>query len=204
MSNRTPTRKLAGLLATLAPAALLAACSTTTYDSFRPVRGAKVEIAYVNTEADFSRYQRLSADEMGIYFPTHVTPSEQDTTRVRTAFRESFMRELADYEIVMEPAPDVLHVRASLVDLRGTAADRLPQLSSDINEILQAGKLTFVIEMSDSSSGRVLLRAADTERVPQIDLPEDGTADDAEIRAAAQHWAELLRSFLDKNLRGID
>ena len=118
MSNRTPTRKLAGLLATLAPAALLAACSTTTYDSFRPVRGAKVEIAYVNTEADFSRYQRLSADEMGIYFPTHVTPSEQDTTRVRTAFRESFLSELAGYEIVVEPAPDVLHVRASLVDLR--------------------------------------------------------------------------------------
>ena len=199
MLNCTPLRSLVALGATLL---MLAACSTTTYDSFRPVKGRQVEIAYLNTAADFSGYRRLSADDMGIYYPSHITPSEQDLTRVRTAFRDAFMTELAEYDIVDEQAPDVLHISASLVDLRNTAADRLPQLSSDINEILQAGKLTFVIEMSDSVSGRVWARAADTERAPEIDLPEDGDVDDAEVRAAAQHWAELLRAFLDDNLAG--
>ena len=180
------------------------ACSTTTYESYRPVDNAKVDIAYVAATADFSKYKRLMGDEMGIYFPTHVAPSEQDLDRVRTAFREAFLAQLQDYEIVGEPANDVLKVTASLVDLRNTAADRLPQLSNNINEILQPGKLTFVIELGDSVSGNALLRAADTEKSPQIDLPEDGSAESAEIRAAAEHWAILLRNFLDKNMQGAD
>ena len=191
------------VLVLLVPVAL-GACSTTTYESYRPVKNARVDIAYVAATADFGKYERLMGDEMGIYYPTHVAPSEQDLERVRTAFREAFLAELKDYEIVGEPANDVLKVTASLVDLRNTAADRLPQLSNNINEILQPGKLTFVIELGDSMTGNALLRAADTEKSPQIDLPEDGSAESAEIRAAAEHWANLLRNFLDKNLRGVD
>ena len=183
---------------------VLGACSTTTYESYRPVKNANVDIAYVAATADFSKYKRLMGDEMGIYFPTHISPSEQDIERVRTAFREAFLAQLTDYKIVDQPANDVLKVSASLVDLRNTAADRLPQLSNNINEILQPGKLTFIIELGDSMTGNALLRAADTEKSPQIDLPEDGSAETAEIRAAAEHWANLLRNFLDKNLRGVD
>ena len=179
----------------------LSACVTTTYESYRPVRGAKMDIAYVAASADFSKYSRIMGDEMGIYFPTHVSPSEQDINRVRSAFREAFLAQLTDYEIVDKPAKDVLHIKASLVDLRDTAADRLPQLSRDINEILEPGKLTFIIEISDSKTGHALVRAADTERAPKIDLPEDGSASAVEIRAAAEYWAELLRNFLDNNLR---
>lgn len=182
----------------------LAGCTTTTYESYRPVRNAKVDIAYVAASADFTQYKRLMGDEMGIYFPTHVTPSEQDLARVRSAFRKSFLSELEDYEIVSKPAADVIRVTASLVDLRNTAADRLPSLSRDINEILQPYKLTFVIEMRDSLTDNVLIRAADTEKTPEIDLAEDGSADSSDVEAAAQHWAQLLRAFLDKNLRGLD
>lgn len=180
----------------------LSACSTTTYESYRPVKNAKTEIAYVAVSADFSKYSRLMGDEMGIYYPSHADVSEQDLARVRTAFREAFLAQLKDYEIVDEPAKDVLKISASLVDLRNTAADRLPQLSRDINEILKPGKLTFVIEMSDSLTGNALVRAADTEQSPVIDLAEDGSASSDEVRAAAEYWAELLRNFLDKNLRG--
>jgi hypothetical protein len=69
---------------------------------------------------------------------------------------------------------------------------------------LRPGKLTFVIEISDSLTGNAILRAADTERTPAIDLPEDGSAPSDEVRAAAEYWAELLKNFLDKNLRGIE
>jgi len=180
------------------------ACSTTTYESYRPVENAKTEIAYVAVSADFSKYSRLMGDEMGIYYPSHAEVSEQDLARVRTAFREAFLAQLQDYEIVDKPAKDVLKISASLVDLRNTAADRLPQLSRDINEILKPGRLTFVIEMSDSLTGNALVRAADTEQSPVIDLAEDGSASSDEVRAAAEYWAELLRNFLDKNFRGKD
>lgn len=180
----------------------LSGCSTTTYESYRPVKNAKTDIAYVAVSADFGQYSRLMGEEMGIFYPTHATVSEQDLDRVRTAFRESFLAQLSDYQIVDEPAKDVLKISASLVDLRNTAADRLPQLSREINEILKPGKLTFVIEMSDSLTGNAILRAADTERSPTIDLAEDGSASSDEVRAAAEYWAQLLRNFLDKNLRG--
>jgi hypothetical protein len=180
------------------------ACSTTTYESYRPVKNAKTDIAYVAVSADFSQYSRLLGEEMGIFYPTHASVSDEDLARVRLAFREAFLTQLSDYEIVDKPADDVLKISASLVDLRGTAADRLPQLSREINEILRPGKLTFVIEMSDSLTGNAILRAADTESAPVIDLPEDGSAPSDEVRAAAEYWAQLLRNFLDKNFRGID
>jgi len=189
-------------LAALLIVAAVAGCSTTTYESYRPVKNARTDIAYVAVSADFSKYSRLMGEEMGIFYPTHATVSEQDLARVRSAFRESFLAQLTNYQIVDEPAKDVLKIDVSLVDLRGTAADRLPQLSREINEILKPGKLTFIIEMSDSLTGNAILRAADTERSPAIDLAEDGSASSDEVRAAAEYWAELLRSFLDKNLKG--
>lgn len=182
----------------------LGACSTTTYESYRPVKNAKTDIAYVAASADFSQYSRLLGEEMGIFYPSHASVSEEDLARVRLAFREAFLAQLTGYEIVDKPAKDVLKISASLVDLRGTAADRLPQLSREINDILRPGKLTFVIEMSDSLTGNAILRAADTERSPAIDLPEDGSGPSDEVRAAAEYWAQLLRNFLDKNLRGIE
>lgn len=201
--SKSHARHLAVLLVFTAISGL-AACSTTTYESYRPVKNARTDIAYVAASADFSKYSRLLGEEMGIFFPTHAAVSDEDTARVRSAFREAFLAQLSGYEIVDKAAKDVLKISVSLVDLRGTAADRLPQLSREINEILRPGKLTFVIEMSDSLTGNALLRAADTERSPAIDLPEDGSAASDEVRAAAEYWAQLLRNFLDKNLRGID
>ena len=57
-----------------------------------------------------------------------------------------------------------------------------------------------MIEMRDSKSNSVLLRAADTEKAPQLDQPEDSVANSEEVLAAAEHWAQLFRNFLDANL----
>ena len=131
---------------------------------------------------------------------TFAPASEEDIAKVRAAFQEAFRRHLDGYEIVTKPAPDVMKVRGSLVDLRHTAADRLPNLSDDLNAILQAGKLTFLIEMRDAQSGNLLLRAADTQKSPRIDMPDDAIAPTDEVVAAAEYWAQMFRNFLDQNL----
>jgi hypothetical protein len=184
-------------------AVLVAACTTTTYESFRPVQNPSVDIVYVGSNADFSGYRKLMVDEMGIFYPTRTTPSGADIARVRTAFQDAFREQTKGYEIVKRPAADVLKVRASLIDLRNATAADLPDISRDVNRILAPGKLTFMIEMSDSKSGDLLLRAADTEKSPQIDLPENANADESEVNAAAQYWAVLFRNFLDTNLKPI-
>jgi hypothetical protein len=180
---------------------LLASCTTTSYESYRPVQNPNVDIVYVGTNADFSIYRRLMVEEMGIFFPTAGAPSDADVQRVRKAFQQAFRAKTEGYEIVQKPAADVLKVKASLVDLRNATPMDVPNIGSDINRILAPGKLTFMIEMRDSRSGNLLLRAADTEKSPKIDLPEDGSANPDEVNAAAQHWAQLFRNFLDTNLK---
>ncbi len=186
---------------TLAAVLFVAACTTTTYESFRPVQNPNVDIAYVGSNADFSKYRRLMVEEMGIFYPTQAAPSEADLQRVRSAFQNAFRSQVEGYEIVTRPADDVMKVKASLVDLRHATARDLPDISRDVNQILEPGKLTFMIEMRDSKSDTLLLRAADTEKSPQIDLADDGSANADEVNAAAQHWAQLFRNFLDTNLR---
>lgn len=177
----------------------ICACTTVTYESYRPVKNRNVDIAYVADSADFSRYRRLQAEEMGIFYPSHLSADEDDLQRVRGAFQQAFRARISNYDIVDKPAADVLLVRASLFDLRNTAADRLPNIADDLNAILEPGKLTFAIEMRDSVSGNLLLRAADTQKSPDMGMPDDSSVTDG-VRDAAEHWADLLGNFLDQNL----
>lgn len=195
-NNKMPMQRAALVLLALV---CTQACTTTTYESYRPVENRNVDIAYVAASADFGKYRRLQAEEMGIFYPTHAPASEEDLMRVRGEFRDAFLGKISDYEIVDQPGPDVLKVRASLVDLRNTAADRLPNIADDLNEILEPGKLTFLIEMRDSETDNLLLRAADTQKSPDVNLPDGGPMSE-DISDAADYWAELFKNFLDTNL----
>ena len=184
--------------ASLFAVAVVAACTTVTYQSYRPVENPNVDVLYVGDGADFSKYRKLMLQDMGIYFPTSAEPDEADLERVRKAFRGAFVHRVREYHLVNRPGNDVLKIQGSLVDLRAAGADDIPDLGADLNRILAPGKLTFLIEMRDSKTNRLLLRAADTEKSPVIDLPERANAD--EVFAAAEHWAELFSNFLNRNL----
>jgi hypothetical protein len=83
--------------------------------------------------------------------------------------------------------------------LRRATAGQIPNLGAELNQILEPGKLTFLVEMRDSRSNALLLRAADTEKSPRIYLPESRSEGTDDVDAAARHWAELFRNFLDHN-----
>ncbi|MDX2411324.1 MAG: hypothetical protein QNK16_04335, partial [Woeseiaceae bacterium] len=54
-----------------------AACSTVETQSFDASKAGNVESAYIAVDADFSRYDRLQAADMGIFFPADSgTPPE--------------------------------------------------------------------------------------------------------------------------------
>lgn len=193
-------RSIPAFLAVPAITLLSVACTTVTYESYRPVQNRSVDIAYVAASADFGKYRKLQVEEMGIFYPTHAPASEDDLAKVRAAFQAAFRSKLEGYDIVSRPGADVLKVRGSLVDLRNTAANRLPNLSDDLNAILEPGKLTFLIEMRDSQSDNLLLRAADTQKSPSIDMPDNAVEPTDDVAAAAEYWARLFRNFLDQNL----
>ncbi len=177
----------------------VSACTTTTTQSFNVNKNSRVEASIIAVDADFGRYDRLMASDMGIFFPTNAAPSVADQDRIRTIFRRSFLAELEDYVIVREPGPTALNVQATLVDYRSATGNDLPKIRRELRDLAQPGVLLFLMELKDSESGHVLARAADSAPAPQFSVSE-GTTNWTDVDAAAARWARLFREFLDANL----
>ena len=92
------------LAATLAALAATA-CITTTTQTFRRNPDSDVEAAFIASDADFSRYDRLTGAEMGIFFPSSTSIPPEDLDRIRTIFRTAFLDELAGYDVVDRSGP---------------------------------------------------------------------------------------------------
>ncbi len=179
---------------------ILVACTTVETQSFRVIGNSNVDSAYIATDADFSQYDRLLVDDMGIFFPASVRMSEEELARIRQIFRESFMKELSEYEITREPGPGMLRVTASLVDLRDATYSEIPNLRRDMRDAARPGALLFLMELRDSGTDRVLARAGDSDTAPRFASGENPEPDWTAVESAAQRWAALFRAFLDQNL----
>ena len=191
-------RKRAGIFI---PAVLLmSGCTTVTVQSFAASPNANVEAAYIATDADFGRYTRLLGEDMGIFSPEKRPLADADSQRLRQIFRDAFINELSGYEIVENPGPEVMTVQASLIDLRNADISDVPKMRAGLNDVARPGVLVFMMEMKDSSSGRVLARAADSTANPRIGSRGSNSTDWDAVQVAAQHWASLFRQFLDQNL----
>jgi len=91
-------------------------------------------------------------------------------------------------------------VQASLIDLRNADLGDVPKMRAGLADVARPGVLVFTMEMQDSSTGRVLARAADNTANPRIGSTGGRTTDWDAVQVAAQHWASLFRQFLDQNL----
>jgi hypothetical protein len=181
----------------------LTACTKTEVHTYERVQGARVDEAYLSPDADFSRYTRLYAMPLEIYYAEgEDAPTQEDLTRMRDIFRSAFLAVIGDdYQIVTQPAKDALGVRASLLDFKsGTVTGDLP-IHGRLRTLVANGELTFLMELSDSISGDVLARAADQEKHgDEPCVPANCAAGWRQVESAAAHWAQLFREFLDNNL----
>lgn len=194
MPNRNTTAVFCSAILTIA------ACSTTTTQSFRVAETSNVEAAFIATDADFSRYNKLLAEEMGIFFPKNVQMSDEDVARLRQIFRDAFLPKLDHYTIVNTPVPGALAVRASLIDLRKAGVADVPHLRIELRDVAKPGALVFLMEFRDPATDLVLARAADSTAAPAFAYGDGSATDWNAVEAAAEHWATLFRNFLDNNL----
>ena len=180
----------------------LAACSTSTTQSFTRVQGSQVDASYIAVGADFSKYDRLTAEDMGIFFPANQAPSAADQQRARSIFREAFMAQLSGYEVVQNSkGPTTLQVQASLIDFTNAAPEDAMSVGRQMRDFAKPGSIIFMMELKDSMSGEVLARAGDSAEIPAISTSPDVPTDWDAVKAAAQRWAKLFRAFLDENLK---
>lgn len=190
------------LIGLAAAGLLLAACSsTTTTQSFRKVANPRVAASQIAVGADFGKYDRLNAVDMGIFFPSHVETSPEDQARIRQIFRDAFLSRLTGYDIVRnQPGPSTLTVQATLIDFRNATVDDVMSVRPELRDMARPGSLVFLMELIDSRSEAVLARAADSAAAPAFATSSGTQTDWPEVDAAAAHWAELFRQFLDQNL----
>jgi hypothetical protein len=181
---------------------LLSACATPTTQSFVRVENSRVDSSYIAVGADFSKYDRLSAEDMGIFFPTNRAPSAADQQRARNLFREAFMAQLSGYDVVRNgKGPTTLQVQASLIDFTNAAPEDAMSVGREMRDFAKPGSIIFMMELKDSMSGAVLARAGDSANIPAFSTSSDVLTDWDAVEAAAQRWAMMFREFLDDNLK---
>lgn len=115
----------------------------------------------------------------------------------------AFLEELGKstvFEIVEEPGPDVLLVRAGLLDV----VSRVPPETVGRSRVFidSVGEATLVLEVRDSVSNTVLARAADRRAAQSSMQMSESTRprNRAEVRRLGRRWGGLLRDGLEKML----
>jgi hypothetical protein len=179
---------------------ILGGCTTVETQSFNVPQDRQVESAYIAADADFGKYDRLHAVDMGIFFPQDSYTPPEDIRRIRQIFRSAFLEELKNYTIVESAGPGAMTVQATLIDFRNSSSGSLMSLQKDLRDIASQGEILFLMEMRDSQSDAVLARAADSARTPVIATAKGDSTDWSSVEEAARHWATLFRQFLDQNL----
>ena len=189
------------VLAILISSLAATGCSTSTSQSFNVVTNAQGETGYIAVGADFSKYDRLNAEDMGIYFPSDAAPTTQDQQQIRQIFRKAFLSELGEYEVVQgEKGPTTLSVQATLVDFRNASVRDIQSVRRELRDLARPGVVMFLMELKDSRTDEVLARAADSSAAPAFSTTADVSTDWAAVEKAAAGWAARFRRFLDDNL----
>lgn len=209
---------------------LLGACASTTptvdteaapdemsYDGLYPVKGTRVTQAWARSDLDLRSYNKILLQGAGIqYRPVKSTGyrgaagrsgknefplDDKQKARLAEAATEAFRSELAkikSLEIVTEPGPDVLIVRGALLDV----VSRVPPepIGRGNTYLDSVGEATLVIELADSESGSVLVRAVDRRAAQQTGWMTESTSvtNAAEVRRLFSNWARMVRTALEE------
>ncbi|MGD8416181.1 MAG: DUF3313 family protein [Pseudomonadales bacterium] len=191
---------------------------TLSFDGLTPVDGTIMQQVWVREGFSLAGYRKVILDSAAIQFRpvTRKTPAGLASAAVpfpldaaqRAEISRLITREFdralnrLTLERVTEPGPDVLRVRGSMLDV----AVRAPAGGSEARYDLEPiGQLTFVVELIDSQTNTVLVRALDT-RAPQIpgrDYPSSTASDRKAAAALIGRWADMLVDALN-DLTRID
>jgi hypothetical protein len=189
-----------------------------THDGLTLVPDRKVAVAYVDSDADFSVYDKIMILDCYVGFKknwkrdqkqagSRISISSSDMEKIKAdvaeLFREVFTEKLSGdggYEIVEAAGDDVLLVRPGIIDLDITAPDTMSAGRSS-TYTSSAGAATIYIELYDSVTGDILARAADRKAARSVAGHLSYTnrvTNRADARRMMGTWAELLRDRLDE------
>lgn len=190
-----------------------------SYDGLTPLENTVMTRVWVREGFSLAGYRKVILEGAGIrYRPvTEINSKGQRNAAIEfpispaqkaeleTLITEEFDRALDRLALpqVTEPGPDVLRVRGYMLDV----VSRIPpaDASSSHYFIDSVGQATFVVELIDSQTNTVLVRALDTRsaRTPGYTYRSNAATNRAQVRALIARWADLLVDALN-DLTAID
>lgn len=192
-----------------------------TYDGLTRVDNTIMDSVWARTDIDIKGYNKIMFQGVGVeYRPVkgpysgrvsgleHQRASETEfqlDDATKAAFekevRDAFVDEIGSsklFEIVEEAGPDVLLINAGLLDVVSRVPPE-PIGRSDIY-ISSVGEATLVLEIRDSMSEAIFVRAIDrraAEREGWL-MESNRVTNRSEVRRLARAWGRLLRQGLER------
>ena len=181
----------------------------TTPDGLEKRPSNQVDSVYAAPGASLVKYKKVMLDELDVAFKAdwqmhHPGISPNEIADIRTLgaglFRAAFSSELekGGYPIVTAPGPDVLRVKAAVVDVDFASADAAAAGVGG-KYIVSTADVSLVGELRDSQSGAVIARVIDRNRgrnQGNLQMSSDANPSKEAVQAFST-WAGLLRKALD-------
>jgi hypothetical protein len=201
------------------PAPALNATKELSYDGLTPLEDTLMTRVWVREGYSLAGYRKVILEGAGIrYRPVTETNSKgqrnaavefpvsaDQKAELEALITEEFDRALDRLTLpeVTDPGPDVLLVRGYMLDV----VSRVPPAGTSSSHyfIDSVGQATFVVELIDSQTSTVLVRALDTRsaRTPGYTYRSNAATNRAQVRALIARWADLLVDALN-DLTAID
>jgi len=184
------------------------------YSQLQPAPDREGVLLYLDRSANLRPYTKLMFDPVQVIVAPNADyqmPPEEPT-RMADALLRSFRRALEPaYQIVSQPGPDVLRVRAAITGIKPAkpptqAMDFLPFKAIYNVGVEAAGTAPRVAEMAaemevlDPSGKRVA--AATATRKGETSLQQGGQITWSDLQSINDYWAKDFRHRLDE-LRGV-
>jgi len=202
------------------PTAEESAVADIRFDDLVPIPDAKMAMAAIDPDADFSVFKRVALLDPLVAFRSNwqrdqnrsrarnVRASDMEKIKADVAalFKQVFIEQLeanGGYEVVEVTGDDVLLIRPAIVDLDISAPDTGTS-GRTRTYTTSAGAATLYMELFDSVSGDIIGRAADRKSIRgsagRVTWTNSVT-NTADARRMFRGWADQLRGFLDAHYR---
>ena len=216
----------------LAAVTLVSACSSTPevqtgedaeviMDSLHKVDNSRTDLAYVDPNADFSKYQKVMLMPLGMDNVEIIQPdssssmtrsnrgnwelTDSDKEKLQEIFQESMTKELEKkdgYAIVTEADDDVLQIQAAVLAIAPSAPkDDGRSRSVGRSQVYTqgAGSMAVVVAFADSETGEVLGLMKDSRATNSSTWGRNNSVSNlSDVRMMFSSWARGIRDGLDK------
>ncbi len=185
-----------------------------SYDGLVKINVKGIDFAYARPEASLAAYDKIELAPIEVAFHKDWKPEKANgRTKLTTAERANIrtgiakvvqdefvkaLEEKSSYKVVDAAGPDVLRIKANIINVYVNAPDTMSAGRSRTYTV-SAGEMTIVAELFDSETGEVLARVVDQRAARDSGRMtlSNSVINAAEVRQIAASWARILRDRLD-------